>query len=63
MYEIVIVGSAHRTLRIALEDVVTEWRDDAEGASTARITDQAQLVAVIERMHDLGISIDRVRQL
>lgn len=64
MYEIVVVGRAERTLRIALDGLVDEWRPVAEPATlTLLIDDQSRMVAVIDRLHDLGISIERVRQL
>lgn len=64
MYEIVVVGRAERTLRIALDGLVEGWHEGPEaGTLSAMIDDQSRLVAVIDRLHDLGISIDRVRQL
>jgi hypothetical protein len=64
VYEIIVVGRAERTLRIALDGLIDEWCPGPEPAMLALlIDDQSRMVAVIDRLHDLGISIDRVRQL
>ena len=64
MYEIVVVGRAERTLRIALDGLIDEWCQGSEPAMLRLvIDDQSRMVAVIDRLHGLGISIDHVRQL
>jgi hypothetical protein len=60
MYEVVIVGHAERTLRLVLEGLVEEWRADEARFSTL-VTDQARLVAVIDRLHEYGIGVHEVR--
>lgn len=62
MYEIVIAGRATRTVRIALDDLVEDWRDDAAGEScSAILVDQSRLLAAIEQLHDLGVVVEQIR--
>ena len=64
LYELVVVGCAERTLRVALEDLVEERPHAGAGGSLAvRVTDQARLVAAIERLHDLGVVIENVHHV
>jgi hypothetical protein len=64
VYELVVVGCAERTLRVALEDLVDEQPHAGVGGSLAvRVTDQARLVAAIERLHDLGVVIENVHHV
>jgi hypothetical protein len=64
VYELVVVGCAERTLRVALEDLVDEQPHSGVGGSLAvRVTDQARLVAAIERLHDLGVVIENVHHV
>lgn len=61
MYEIVFVGCVGRTVRVALDDLADEWCE-ASGALVLRVTDQARLVALINQMHDLSMTVEQVRR-
>lgn len=63
MYEVVVGGCAERTLRLRLDDLVDTWSTDTTGRVTLGILDQARLVAVIDRLHALGIVIEHVEHV
>lgn len=63
-YEIEVAGRAERTLRMALSDLNGEV---AAGVGNdplmVCLPDQAALVAAIGKLHDLGVTIDKVRRI
>jgi hypothetical protein len=61
VYEVVVGGRVGRTVRIGLEDLVDDWCGGPE-THVLRVTDQARLVALINRLHDLSMSIEQVRR-
>lgn len=61
MYEIIVAGRIERTLRVALDDLVDDWQDGAGGTIALRTADQSGLVALINRLHELGIPVEQVR--
>jgi hypothetical protein len=61
MYEVVVDGSVEGTIRVALDGLVDAWAGTS-GHQVLRVTDQARLVALINRLHELGMSIDAVRR-
>ncbi len=63
-YEIVVAGRAEGALRAALSDLVGALAIRAEpGGLTLWIRDQSALVAVLNRLHDLSITIERVKHV
>ena len=63
-YEIVVAGRAEGALRAALSDLVGALSIRSEPAGlTLWIRDQSALVAVMNRLHDLSITIERVRHV
>lgn len=61
VYEIVFVGCVGRTVRVALDDLAVEWCETS-GTVVLRVTDQARLVALINQMHDLSMTVEQVRR-
>lgn len=64
MYELIGEGCAEWTLRTALEDLNVDWRTGpTEGTFVVTIADQSRLVAVIARLHDLGLAIEHIEHI
>lgn len=59
MYEIVVVGCVERTVSVALAGLVDAWRPSS-GRFVLGVDDQARLVTLLNRLHDLGISIESI---
>lgn len=62
MYEVVVSGCAERTLHATLGDLEVSYPGDP-GTNAMSVVDQSQLVAVVARLNDAGIVIERVRRL
>lgn len=60
MYEVVVGGRAERTVRLALAELVEDWRTEP-GHLVICIGDQSALVAVINRLHEMGVVVEQVR--
>lgn len=64
MYDITVLGRAERTLRIALQDLVLEWRPDLDRSTlTVRVADQSALISALGVLHDLGVPIEAVQRV
>jgi hypothetical protein len=63
-FDVVVIGHAERTVRSMLDELVgresIRWVDDGLVLS---IRDQSALVAVLARLNELGVKIDRVRRV
>jgi len=62
VYEVVVSGCAERTLHATLDDLEVSF-PGAPGTNAMSVVDQSQLVAVVARLNDAGIVIERVRRL
>ena len=60
-FNVVLAAAGTRTLRSMLADLVGESAVESRADATVlSVRDQAALVTVISRLHDLGLEIDRV---
>jgi len=62
-YVIQLDGSVHATLRLRFAELVG---DDAireeDGATTVAVPDQPAMIAMLHRLNDLGLRVDRVER-
>ncbi len=64
MYKLIGGGCAERTWRTALEDLGVDCgTGPGLGTFVVTIGDQSGLIAVVERLHELGITIEHVEKV
>lgn len=63
MYKILVTGCGKRTALVAFEDLVDNVAETDRSGLALEVTDQSRLVAVIERLHEMGIVIERIEHL
>ena len=61
MFLVTVRGNAERTLLVAMEDLADRWvPDEYRSTLTTEALDQAEMVALLCGLHELGIPIERV---
>lgn len=60
VYTVDVTGCGRRTALVAFEDLVDDVAETVPGRLVLEVTDQSRLVAVIDRLHEMGIVIERI---
>ncbi len=63
MYTVDVSGCGKRTALVAFEDLVEDVVETGRGRLVLEVTDQSRLVAVVDRLHEMGIVIERIEHL
>jgi hypothetical protein len=63
-YEVVLIGRAEGALRAALSNRLgPDAIREREGTLTLTLPDKSALMAVLEQLHDLNISVETVQHI
>jgi hypothetical protein len=63
VYTVDVSGCGKRTALVAFEDLVEDVVETGRGRLVLEVTDQSRLVAVVDRLHEMGIVIERIEHL